>query len=106
MPRDKATKFDKGKLRMDLIPAVVFRSLAKVFGDGAAKYGDNNYQQGILWSRYYAALLRHLVAWWDGEDKDPDSGFHHLEHVLCNAEILVFFALGDYSSFDDRPGRK
>ena len=104
--KKKALKFDAEKLRMDLIPPEVVESLAKVLGYGAAKYGENNYQAGIRWSRYYAALLRHLFAWWGGEDDDPESGFHHLDHVLANAAILLMFVRKGAKKWDDRPGEK
>lgn len=35
-----------------------------------------------------SALLRHLMAWQQGEEVDPESGLNHLQHVVTNAVML------------------
>ena len=40
-------------------------------------------------SIYYAAILRHLNAWFETEDRDPDSDLEHFGHILANIAILV-----------------
>jgi len=81
-------KFDDGKIRMDLLPPKAIAELGKVLTYGAGEYGDNNWQQ-VETKRYVAAILRHLMAWMDGEDHDKKSKLHHMSHVLCNAAFLV-----------------
>lgn len=95
-------KHDAGKPRMDLVPPDAVIAMACVLADGAKKYGDRNWELGMAWSRPYAALLRHLYAWWGGEDIDPESGRQHLWHVLTNAAFLVAYALRGVGA-DDRP---
>ncbi len=86
-------KYDTGKLRFDLLPVEELEKLVDVLSYGAAKYGDYNWTQlENATERYYAALMRHLVAWRKGEDRDPESGRHHLSHVMCNALFLSYFA--------------
>lgn len=89
--RREATKFDKGKPSMDLLPPKALKGIAEVFGYGAKKYEDFNYKQGkgLLWSRVYAACLRHLNDWNDGEDLDPESGKPHLYHAGCCVMMLI-----------------
>jgi hypothetical protein len=84
-----AKKFDGDKLRMDLIPPEAIEELAKVLTMGASKYDDNNWQ-GVESHRYDAALMRHYVAWKKGEEVDPESGFSHLSHMLCNVAFLIW----------------
>lgn len=95
-------KFDKGKLRMDLLPPDVLEALAQILTDGAVKYGAYNWSKGMAWSRPYAALMRHLLAWWGGQDTDPESGHSHLWHVLTNAAFLVAYEQRGIGE-DDRP---
>lgn len=95
-------KHDDNKARTDLLPADVLLSLAKQYTHGAGKYGDRNWESGLAYSRVYAALLRHLLAWWSGEDKDQE-GFHHLDAVLFNAVALRAYTLRGMKEFDDRP---
>jgi hypothetical protein len=87
------TKFDAGKQRFDLIPPDALKETAAVFTFGANKYAANNWMQVTPHSRYVAALFRHLNAWQGGEDRDPETGLHHLAHVATNALFLLTFGL-------------
>ena len=98
----EGVKFDSGKLRMDLLPPEIDSAIARILTDGADKYGERNWEQGMAWSRPYAALRRHLIAWWSGEDADPESGHSHLWHVLTNAAFLVAYEQRGIGR-DDRP---
>ena len=81
-------KHDSGKMRLDLLPPEAIRALGAVLTYGADKYGPNNWR-GVRVERYEAALLRHWLAWREGEMMDTESGLPHLWHVLCNAAFLV-----------------
>jgi hypothetical protein len=96
-------KFDGGKLRMDLIPVEAIEGIARVLTFGAEKYGDRNWEQGIKFGRLYAALLRHLFAWFKGEDTDPESKLNHIDHVLACATFLRTYQARAMVEFDDRP---
>lgn len=96
-------KFDAGKDRYELIPPEGPRAVAVILGIGAAKYAARNWEQGMEWSRPYAAIQRHLQAWWGGEDRDPDTGKSHLWHVACNAFFLIAYEARGTGT-DDRPG--
>jgi len=87
----KATKNDGGKTRMDLLPPKALEGIAKIFTFGAKKYNDYNYKngEGLDWDRPYAAMIRHLNAWNDGEDIDPESGQSHLYHAGCCIMMLI-----------------
>lgn len=85
-------KYDKGKLRMGLIPPEAFEALARILTYGANKYADNSWQ-GVEPERYRAALLRHYVAYLkDPDGVDEESGLKHIEHCFCNAMFLSYFA--------------
>lgn len=58
--------------------------------EGMLKYGRLNWREaGVRASIYYDALDRHISAWFEGEDFDPDSGMPHLAHALACLAILV-----------------
>lgn len=95
-------RFNKGKLRLDLIPGTTTRALGRVLTFGAQKYDDRNWEKGLPWSDTIASLKRHLLAIEEGSDYDEESGLLHIEHVLTNAAFLNHF----YQTFpegDDRP---
>lgn len=100
---DPLTGGEKGtKLaRFDLIPADTLRDLAEHYGRGAEKYADRNWERGYKWSLSYAALLRHLMSWWDGEDTD-DEGFEHIIAAIWHSIALATFAQRGIGT-DDRP---
>ena len=86
-----APKFDATKVRVDLLPIDPLMQVANVFGFGAKKYFANSYRQGetVVWSRTYGSIMRHMMAFWSGEDKDPESGLPHLAHAGTQLFILM-----------------
>ena len=96
--------------RYDLLPKAALDEIARVYAFGATKYADHNWLKGYEWSKSYAALQRHLTAWWAGEDTDPESGLSHLGHAGFHVfALLVFESRERFAQHDDRykePGRE
>lgn len=97
--------------RFDLIPTRALILLAELYGKGADKYppvnGLDNWRNGFPWSLAYAAAMRHLTAFWSGEDLDDGQGGTGLPHLTAVAWHC--FNLVEYMSdpelveeFDDR----
>lgn len=88
-------KSDAGKDPWHLLPLGAVAEIVKVLGFGAKKYGEHNWQ-GLdkADDRYLAACLRHLSAWQQGEDLDPESGLMHLAHAACCLIFLIFLGKG------------
>ena len=97
-------KFDGGKHRMDLVPTEAITALAEILTEGAQTYGERSWERGMEWGRVYAALQRHLLKWWAGEDTDIDSGQPHLWHVITNAAFLVAYEQRQIGT-DNRQGK-
>jgi hypothetical protein len=99
--KPRAKRYNKGKVRYELIPSNFLRELAMVYTRGAHKYsvyrdeagntilgkdipfeeshkyemiedGADNWRLGQAWMSTYSSLNRHLEAWKSGEDIDPD----------------------------------
>jgi len=98
-------KDDGGKARWDLMSRVLLDGIAQILEFGARKYADRNWEQGIKYGRVFAALMRHLWAWWWGEAQDPETGKSHLWHAGCCLMFLSHFEASPsrYAEFDDRP---
>ena len=71
VPVPKFIKDDNAKTRYDLLPPELLEETARVLTFGAQKYSAHNWAQGASWSRYFSAMMRHMWAWWRGEDNDP-----------------------------------
>lgn len=84
-----ALKDDGDKLRYDLVPPEALAALASVLTYGANKYGDRNWEKGFRWGRLFGACMRHLWAWWGGENEDPETGMSHLWHALACVAFMV-----------------
>lgn len=90
--------------RQDLIAVPFLEQLGLVCGMGAEKYDDDNWRKGYSWRLSYGALLRHLHAFWTGEDLDEESNLPHLAHAAWHCMVLyTFSSQSKYAEFDDRP---
>ena len=94
-------KDDQGKLRFDLLPVRPLESVASIYTYGAGKYDDNNWRDGIQWGRVFGATMRHLWAFWRGEDLDDESGLPHLAHAAFGCLTLLEF-METHRELDDR----
>lgn len=94
------------QLTSTLTEAEILLRQAAVMTTGAGKYGRGNWKQGAVYSRFLAALGRHLLESELGDGLDSESGQPHLVHALCNISFLEHFDANYeiYSKFDDRPG--
>lgn len=84
-------KDDAEKPRHDLIPPELNDAVARVLAFGAGKYGARNWEKGMAWGRPFAALMRHMWAWWGGEARDPETGMSHLWHAACCITFLITY---------------
>lgn len=95
-------KDDHEKLPFHLIPPELLETVAHVLKFGASKYSERDWEAGMDWSRVFAALQRHMWAWWGGQDKDPETGFSHLWHAATNLAFLTAYEQRGVGR-DDRP---
>lgn len=108
-----ARRYNKDKLRYELIPERALSKIAEVYTKGAEKYtirdengniiddGANNWRKGLSWMDMIASVERHIRAFKSGEDIDPDLNTFH----LANASWGLMSLLEYYSIFpqgDDR----
>ena len=99
---DEFVKHDAGKPRPDLVPATALHEIWRVLEYGSRKYDDDNWRKTSSIRRYFSASLRHLWAWFSGEDLDPESGLHHLAHAGTCVLFMLALAI-DHPDCDDRP---
>ena len=87
----QAMRFNAGKPELSYILSAPYaiEGLAEVFAFGAVKYARDNWKKGLPQEQVCDSLLRHLTSYMNGEDLDPESGMHHLNHVLWNALIMA-----------------
>lgn len=83
------TKHDANKPDLSLLPSVFLVAVARAMMWGEKKYGRYNYARGFEVTRLIAAMERHVVAYNDGENLDPESGVSHLGHAAACALMIL-----------------
>lgn len=99
--QDEGIKHDTDKPRYDLVPPDALAEVVTIFTYGSNKYQPRNWEKGMSWGRCFGAAMRHLWAFWRGEDRDPESGHLHLAHAATNCLFLLSYYLRKIGE-DDR----
>lgn len=103
MRKKTFVKNDSGKPEFGYVPMELLTDVNEVLRYGANKYEFENWKkEGFTYSRAYNAMLRHIFAFWRGEDTDPESGFSHVDHAICNLLFLKHH-IKNKTNTDDRP---
>lgn len=89
--KEEGLRFNEGKVRHDLLEPFAINELAKVFTKGAEKYSENNWLNGMSWTKVLASLKRHLNEFEQGKDFDDETELLHMAHVAWNAMALVSY---------------
>ena len=87
-PSNLAERFNDNKIKWSLVSWKALEPMVKVLMFGANKYSPNNWQKGLKYSEISESLQRHLYAFMEGEENDPESKLSHLGHLMCNAMFL------------------
>lgn len=94
----------RSKPSMHAVPPKPLFAIAATFK--VLQYGLFNWREKpIRQSIYTDAIYRHLAAWRDGQDIDPDSGQSHMAHIAANS-IIVMDATDYGTMIDDRWGKR
>lgn len=109
------------KAPMSTVSAAVMAELGVAMLEGASKYGRHNYRAvGVRSSVYYDGTMRHLMAWWEGEDIDPDTcaideqtgepdlstGVSHITKAIASLVVLRDAMLQGMVTDDRAPSAK
>lgn len=88
-PKAAAATRDQ-KPPLELLEHAADVEIARALKTGAVKYGQKNYHEvEIFAGTYGGAVRRHIGAWLDGEDIDPESGLSHIAMIGANVHVLL-----------------
>ena len=128
---DKARRYLANKNRIELLPDRPLEMIAEVYTKGAHKHsiyedeegnkipgkdipfedrgkykifenGDDNWRKGLSWKNTTGSLLRHIIAYRNGEDIDPELFTYHLANAGWNILTLLEY-YHTHPELDDRP---
>lgn len=109
---EKARRYNKGKIRYELISTQGLKDIAEVYTKGAEKYtiynedgsikedGANNWRKGMSWTDTIASVKRHIADWEVGKDYD-ELGTKHLANAAWGL-ITILDYYKSYPQGDDR----
>ena len=86
-----------GKLCMSLVPIKELERVMERYRSGAAKYGDNNWMKGMPLSVYFDSAQRHMMQWWQGDDKED-----HAAAAVWNMMCAMWTEENKKEMLDDR----
>lgn len=100
---DAVTGGAKGQkgCQLGAVDPLALIEVGKIAGFGGEKYERYNFAKGYKWSLSYDALQRHLMAFWAGENIDPESKLPHVAHAAWHCLALLTFSLRNKGT-DDR----
>lgn len=86
----KALRYNENKLKWSLVHWESLKPMVRVLEFGSKKYSPGNWKKGLDRNEILESMMRHLIALMDGEEVDPESGEHHVGHILCNGMFYNF----------------
>lgn len=90
MATTEGVKHDEDKPKFSLMKPDALMEMVAVLTYGAKKYSPDNWKLlGNARQRYFDAANRHLWQWYGGEERDPESGLHHLAHAMSSLMFLI-----------------
>lgn len=83
-------KFDEDKPKFSLMKTDALLEMVAVLTYGAKKYSPDNWKHlPNAKQRYFDAANRHMWQWFGGEERDQESGLHHLAHAMSSLMFLI-----------------
>lgn len=79
-----------GKGRFDLLPYQSVFEIARIFEEGAKKYGDRNWEKGQPLSRYIDSAMRHgfkVIGGWKDENHAAMSAWNWIAFIETRDKI-------------------
>ena len=102
-------RYNEGKpqLRYMFCFPGAWEMLARVLEQGEKKYSIYNFMKRAPASELFDSMMRHLNAWWNGEDDAPETGISHLACAMFNMTQLCESIQNppEGERTDDRPHR-
>lgn len=90
MATAEGVKHDEDKPKFSLMKPDALMEMVAVLTYGAKKYSPDNWKHlENARQRYFDAANRHLWQWYGGEERDPESGLHHLAHAMSSLMFLI-----------------
>lgn len=92
MNEEKAMIKNQGKPKWSLLYYPAIEGLVRVLEFGLQKYSKDNWKFPMSKEESLESMQRHLVALFNGEENDQESGLHHVLHLMARAMFYYYHA--------------
>lgn len=89
--QEKALRYNAGKLQWGLVHFKSLEPMVRVLEYGTKKYSKDNWKKGLDKTEILESMMRHIIALFEGENTDPESGELHIGHIMANAMFWQYF---------------
>lgn len=86
---EAGVKYDQGKPDYSLLTSAMLEPMTQALMYGERKYARGNFRAGFQNVRLTSAAMRHILAYLNREDNDPESGVSHLGHAMAALAMLL-----------------
>ena len=110
MDSTTGVKFDEDKPKFSLMKTDALLEMVAVLTYGAKKYSPDNWKHlPNARERYFDAANRHMWQWFGGEERDQESGLHHLAHAMSSLMFIIQMDIdiekAKFSAYDSTSGK-
>lgn len=87
---ERLVKNRENKPPLSMLPTLPLQEVGRVLQFGAKKYQRDLWRtQPMDHTHEIDSILRHILAFNEGEDNDPETGLNHIAHAICRAMFLL-----------------
>lgn len=97
-------RYNDGKLKWSYVNFKAMEPMVRVLMFGSQKYAPKNWMKGLDKVEVLESMQRHLAALMDGQQNDPESGLHHIGHLMCNCMFYSYFDLKEKENYGKQEG--
>jgi hypothetical protein len=101
MAKKLGKRFNKGKSAVEQIPYEAEEEIGMVFLAGEAKYGKNNWRDGLPFTQFIGCAKRHMGKFSKGINLDKETKRNHIAHAATNL-IMLLWMIENRPDLDDR----
>lgn len=100
--QNTSLRLNQGKIQTREIDPAFILGMAKVLTESRSKYPHFNWAKPTKLSTPYESMMRHILAFQQGEDIDPDDGLPHLLKAAVNIMFMNYHVSNNKDYADDR----
>lgn len=97
-----SARYNEGKVQTREVDPAFILGIGEVLTKSRAKYDHFNWCKPTKLSTPYESMMRHIMAFQQGEELDKETQSHHLLHAATNLMFMYYHITNNPEESDDR----